>query len=148
MSVPTERISFPDLRRRVPHVRISVHGPKTTFSNAFTSRATFALVAKLCPNHNSRVPHIPDFLWSLVGSANFMRLSLKKGAQAVVSGGSVQGMRGISLVFREMWDTTNLRVLCPYCPKTLGSSSVADEGPGDYNGRMRSEQRRDPGVPA
>jgi hypothetical protein len=24
------------------------------------------------------VPHIPDFLWSFVGSLNFMRLSLKE----------------------------------------------------------------------
>ena len=27
-----ERISFPNVARRVPHVRTSVHGPKTTFS--------------------------------------------------------------------------------------------------------------------
>ena len=32
-----------------------------------------------------RVPHIPDFLGSLAGSASFMRLSLKKGAYAVMS---------------------------------------------------------------
>jgi hypothetical protein len=31
-----------------------------------------------------------------------MRLSLKKGAHAVLSGGRVQEIRG----FREMWDTT------------------------------------------
>jgi hypothetical protein len=31
------------------------------------------------------VPHIPDFLWSFVGSLNFMRLSLKRGAHAVLS---------------------------------------------------------------
>jgi hypothetical protein len=37
------------------------------------------------PVTNRRVPHIPDFLWSFVGSLNFMRLSLKKGAHAVLS---------------------------------------------------------------
>jgi hypothetical protein len=31
------------------------------------------------------VPHTPDFLWSFVGSLNFLRLSLKKGAHAVLS---------------------------------------------------------------
>jgi len=31
------------------------------------------------------VPHIPDFLRSFVGSANFMRLSLMKGAHTDVS---------------------------------------------------------------
>ena len=39
---------------------------------------------------------------------NFMRLSLMKGAHAAVSSGPVQEIRGISLVFREMWDTTAL----------------------------------------
>ena len=37
------------------------------------------------PRNNRRVPHIPDFLWSFVGSLNFMRLSLKRGAHAVLS---------------------------------------------------------------
>jgi hypothetical protein len=32
-----------------------------------------------------RVPHIPDFLWCFVGSLNFMRLSLMKGAHAILS---------------------------------------------------------------
>ena len=30
------------------------------------------------PRTNRRVPHTPDFLWSFVGSLNFMRLSLKE----------------------------------------------------------------------
>jgi hypothetical protein len=55
-----------------------------------------------------RVPHTPDFLWNSMDSVNLMRLSLKKGAHAILSNGSVQEIRGISLVFREMWDTTNL----------------------------------------
>jgi hypothetical protein len=35
--------------------------------------------------NNRRVPHIPDFLCSFVGSLNFMRLSLKRAAHAVLS---------------------------------------------------------------
>jgi hypothetical protein len=54
------------------------------------------------------VPHTPDFLWNWSGFANFMRLSLKKGAHTASSGGCVQEIRGISLVFREMWDATAL----------------------------------------
>ena len=46
----------------------------------------------------TRVPHIPDFLWSLVGSANFMRLSLKKGAQVVLSGAACRKF-GVSRSF-------------------------------------------------
>jgi hypothetical protein len=45
-----------------------------------------------------------------MGSAHFMRLSFKKGAHAALSNGNVQEIRGISLVFREMWDTTNLEI--------------------------------------
>jgi hypothetical protein len=37
------------------------------------------------PHHRRRVPHIPDFLGSFMGSLNFMRLSVKKGAHAVLS---------------------------------------------------------------
>jgi hypothetical protein len=37
------------------------------------------------PQKGPRVPHTPDFLWSFVGSLNFLRLSLKKGAHAVLS---------------------------------------------------------------
>jgi hypothetical protein len=36
------------------------------------------------PQPRSRVPHTPDFLWSLVGSMIFMRLSLRE-AHAVLS---------------------------------------------------------------
>src|SRR5277367_519093 len=35
--------------------------------------------------NTARVPHIPDFLCGFVGAANSIRLSLKKGAHAVVS---------------------------------------------------------------
>ncbi len=41
---------------------------------------------------------------------NFMRLSLKKGAHAVLSS-TVQEIWGISLVFREMWNTAALHAL-------------------------------------
>jgi hypothetical protein len=55
------------------------------------------------------VPHIPDFLWSLVGSANFMRLSFKERRTRRPVRCHVQEIRGISLVFREMWDSANVR---------------------------------------
>jgi hypothetical protein len=61
----------------------------------------------LHPRHHSRVPHIPDFLWSFVGSLNFLRLSLKRAARGSFQS-CVQEIRGISLVFREMWDTAGL----------------------------------------
>ena len=35
----------------------------------------------------------PDFLWNLVASANFMRLSLRKGARAALSGAAWQEIR-------------------------------------------------------
>ena len=52
-----------------------------------------------------------------MGSAHFMRLSFKKGARGLIHG-SVQENRSISLVFREMWDTTNLKI-GDLRPKTL-----------------------------
>jgi hypothetical protein len=57
---------------------------------------------------NRRVPHIPDFLLSFVGSLNFMRFSLKRAAHAVLSRAAYRKFGAISLVFREMWDTTGL----------------------------------------
>jgi hypothetical protein len=54
------------------------------------------------------VPHIPDFLWSFVGSLNFMRLSLKERRTRSPVQSCVQEIRGISLVFGEMWDSTAL----------------------------------------
>ena len=46
------------------------------------------------PRHKCRVPHTPDFLCSFVGSLNFMRLSLKRAAQAVLSRAACQGIQG------------------------------------------------------
>ena len=60
------------------------------------------------PATNRWVPHTPDFLLSSVDPENLMRLSLTKGAHAALSGARVQEIRGISLVVREMWDTTAL----------------------------------------
>jgi hypothetical protein len=55
----------------------------------------------------SWVPHIPDFLWNLVGSVHIMRLSLKERRTRSRVQCCVQEIRGISLAFREMWDTTS-----------------------------------------
>jgi hypothetical protein len=54
------------------------------------------------------VPHIPDFLWSLVGSTKLYAPFLKERRTRCCVQGRVKEIRGISLVFREMWDTTAL----------------------------------------
>jgi hypothetical protein len=51
---------------------------------------------------NRWVPHTPDFLWSFVDSANFMRLSLTKGAHVAVSRAAYRKF-GVSRVLCEMW---------------------------------------------
>jgi hypothetical protein len=60
------------------------------------------------PRNKARVPHPPDLRCGFVGSLNFLRLSLMKGAHAVFSRAAYQEIRGISLVFGEMWDSTAL----------------------------------------
>jgi hypothetical protein len=52
------------------------------------------------------VPHIIDFLRSLVDSTNLMRLSSKKGAHAVWSSATCRKFRHLAR-FREMWDTAS-----------------------------------------
>jgi hypothetical protein len=84
----------------------------------------------LYPRHNRRVPHIPDFLCSFVGSQNFMRLSLMKGAHAVLSRAAYRKFRGISLVFREMWDTTGLPSNCCGPTAPYGCPMFAPASPG------------------
>ena len=64
------------------------------------------VVGLLMYSRKCRVPHILDFLLSLIEPANFMRLSLMKAAHAALA--QRTGNPGISLVFREMWDATNL----------------------------------------
>jgi hypothetical protein len=50
--------------------------------------------ARQSPIGTGRVPHVPpDFLWSLLALANFMRLSLLKAAHAVVGWSHVQEIR-------------------------------------------------------
>ena len=51
-----------------------------------------------------RVPHPPGFLLSLLGSANFMRLSLEKGAHAVLSSAAWQES-GVLCALGKGWDT-------------------------------------------
>jgi hypothetical protein len=53
----------------------------------------------------------PDFLWGLSDPTNFMRLSSQKAAHATFREAAYR-KSGISLVFREMWDSTaaNLRL--------------------------------------
>jgi hypothetical protein len=63
-----------------------------------------------------------------VGSPNFMRLSLKERRTSGLVRGCVQEIRGISLVFREMWDTTALTssfrtLIGPKLSRFVGESS-------------------------
>ena len=69
---------------------------------------TFRVTFRLYPRYNRGVPHTPDLLWSFVGSQNFMRLSIKESRTRGPVQSGVQEIRGISLVFREMWDTAGL----------------------------------------
>jgi hypothetical protein len=50
------------------------------------------------------VPHPPGFLLSLLGSTNFMRLSLEKGAHAVLSSAAWQES-GVLCALCKGWDT-------------------------------------------
>jgi hypothetical protein len=61
------------------------------------------------PRTNRRVPHIPDFLCSFVGSLNFMRLSLKRAAHAVLSGAAYRKF-GAS---RSSFARCGIPQLCP-----------------------------------
>jgi hypothetical protein len=57
------------------------------------------------------VPHIPDFLRSLVGSREPHAPFLKERRTRCLVRCRVQEIRGISVVFREIWDATALHVL-------------------------------------
>jgi hypothetical protein len=50
------------------------------------------------PRNKTRVPHIPDFLWSFVGSLNCMRLSLEERRTRGRVQSCVQEIRGISIL--------------------------------------------------
>ena len=52
------------------------------------------------------MPHIPDFLWSLVGTIKLYAPFLKERRTRGRVQSCVQEIRGVSLVFREMWDIT------------------------------------------
>jgi hypothetical protein len=51
------------------------------------------LPLEFCLDYQPWVPHIPDFLLNLLGSAKFMRLSLEKGALAVLSSATCRNAR-------------------------------------------------------
>ena len=56
-----------------------------------------------------QVPHIPDFLLNLMGSTNFMRLSLKKGAHAALS----------STVYRKFGASRSFFARCGIPPRLI-----------------------------
>jgi hypothetical protein len=65
------------------------------------------------------VPHISDFLWTSVALTDFMRLSVKKAAQATLYRAAYRKSGHLDF---EMWVTTNLDVLF--------------QGPGNLDGTM------------
>jgi hypothetical protein len=89
----------PRVTGRVPHVRPSVRGPKKILSIAFPIGLT-----------KPRVPHIPRFPVKLRGFRTPHAPFLKERRTRGLVQGCVQEIRGISLVFREMWDTTNFNL--------------------------------------
>jgi hypothetical protein len=98
---------FPLLRPKGMYVSLPTSSTERDVCFLPTS-STERDVSSFCPFHMAGVPHIPDFLGSLAGSANFMRLSFKERRTRRPVRCHVQEIRGISLVFREMWDSTNV----------------------------------------
>ncbi len=60
------------------------------------------------PEEKARVPHIPDLLRCPTTSLNSTRLSFKERRIRGLVKRSEQEIRGISLVFREMWGSSAL----------------------------------------
>ena len=79
------------------------------------------------------MPHIPDFLCSFVGSLNCMRLSFKKGAQAVLSRAACRKFGASRSFFREMWTTVLDANLKPMVPHVCGCDCDAKK-PRDCRG--------------
>ena len=110
---------------RVPHVRTSVRGLSKT------GRSPIKGLSFSFPREQNRVPHIPDFLRCFVGSLNFMRLSLKKGAHAALSSAAYRKF-GVSRLF---FARCGIPLLCPCNAKVsihlrTGSISIRQELPG------------------
>ena len=82
----------------------------------------------LYPRNTSRVPHISDFLSSFVGSLNFMRLSLMKGAHAILS----------RAAYRKFGASRSFFARCGI-PQVLPSSLL--RSPQLRTGALRSHQR-------
>ena len=59
----------------------------------FRTRGLKSLLEKRKENRRSLHCATPDFLWMLVALANIMRLSLRKGAHAVLSSAAWQEIR-------------------------------------------------------
>jgi hypothetical protein len=104
-----------------------------TLYNLLSSLGSHERAFGLCPLVNRRAPHIPDFLWSFVGSLNFMRLSLKRAA-ARSCPELRTGNAGHLARFREMWDTRPPRRAAggprdPHgCPRFATAYPVENEG--------------------
>ena len=82
-------------------------------------------VRESSPRNNRRVPHTPDFLCSFVGSLKFLRLSLKKGAHAVLSRAAYRKF-GAS---RSFFARCGIPLLSPSSPKGTQLRPTSQTGP-------------------
>ena len=119
---------LPPQRQQVPPLRYASRG--------MTCQERNAPAFGLHPVTSRRVPHTPDFLCSLVGSLNFMRLSLKKGAHAVLSKAAYRKFGasrsffarcGIPQVFPSIpWRVPPIHTGAPRSPQRTGSKKMGE----------------------
>ena len=67
------------------------------------------------------MPHIPDFLSNFVVSPHFTRLSLKKGARALLSGAAYRKFGASRWFFARCGAP---RILTPYCLTAIADISI------------------------
>jgi hypothetical protein len=125
--------------RRVPHISLVFREmwDSTALAPSSHTKADLFLLSKrlarskwkvegtrflaLAPDP-SPVPHTPDFLWSFVGSLNFMRLSLKKRAHTVLSRAAYRKF-GAS---RSFFARCGIPQRSPRTPTTTRTCSLGD----------------------
>jgi hypothetical protein len=92
-------------------------------------------------------PTSPDFLRTLFALMNLMRLSLMKAAHAGVGWSSVQEIRDISLVFREMWDRLLLPLTVQLNQVRQGRPTLAQDDARSEAQAVCGPERKKPAVP-
>jgi hypothetical protein len=83
------------------------------------------------PNNGRGCPTSPDFLWSFVGSLNFMRLSLMKGAHAVLSRAAYRKFGAFRLFFASPdYSRTGKGLTAPARERGFTHTGMASSGIG------------------